>query len=62
MGGAKIVGHSGEIPGYNSCVYTMTGRNGATFIVFLNRYPSKIEGASDQFLIELVKAVDSASK
>lgn len=62
MGGAKIVGHSGEIPGYNSCVYTMTGGNGATFIVFLNRYPSKIEGASDQFLIELVKAVDSASK
>lgn len=55
MNGGILIGHSGEITGYNSCVYTAPGGNGATIIVFLNRYPSKIEGVSDQFMLELAK-------
>lgn len=57
MNGGIIIGHSGEITGYNSCAYTQIGGNGATIIVLLNRYPSKIEGASDQFVSEIYKII-----
>lgn len=50
MNGNPLVGHSGEITGYNSAAYTKPGENSLTVIVFLNRYPSKVEGVSDQFL------------
>jgi D-alanyl-D-alanine carboxypeptidase len=57
MNGGILIGHSGEITGYNSSAYTQTGGNGATIIVLLNRYPSKVEGASDQFMLQIYKAI-----
>ncbi|MFZ4441211.1 MAG: serine hydrolase domain-containing protein, partial [Syntrophales bacterium] len=57
MNGGMFIGHSGEITGYNSSAYTQTGGNGATIIVFTNRYPSKIEGAADQFTSEIINII-----
>lgn len=57
MNGGMFIGHSGEITGYNSSAYTQAGGNGATVIVFINRYPSKIEGAADQFTSEIIKVI-----
>jgi D-alanyl-D-alanine carboxypeptidase len=57
MNGGIFIGHSGEITGYNSSAYTQAGGNGATIIVFTNRYPSKIEGAADQFTSAILKAI-----
>ncbi|MHB8770941.1 MAG: serine hydrolase domain-containing protein [Syntrophales bacterium] len=57
MNGGIVIGHSGEITGYNSSAYTQPGGNGATIIVLLNRYPSKVEGVSDQILAEVGKAI-----
>ncbi len=57
MNGGNMLGHSGEITGYNSSAYTHPGGNGATIIVLINRYPSKVEGVSDQILAEVGKAV-----
>ena len=57
MNGGIVIGHSGEIPGYNSSAYTQPGGNGATIIVLVNRYPSKVEGASDQILTEIAKVI-----
>ena len=57
MNGGIFIGHSGEITGYNSSAYTQAGGNGATIIVFTNRYPSKIEGAADQFTSEIIKVI-----
>jgi D-alanyl-D-alanine carboxypeptidase len=58
MNGGAFVGHSGEITGYNSSAYTQTGGNGATIIVLTNRYPSKIEGAADQFTSAIIKVIN----
>ena len=58
MNGGIFIGHSGEITGYNSSAYTQVGGNGATIIVFINRYPSKIEGAADQFTSAIVKVIE----
>ena len=58
MNGGIFIGHSGEITGYNSSAYTQAGGNGATIIVFINRYPSKIEGAADQFTSAIVKVIE----
>lgn len=57
MNGGIFIGHSGEITGYNSSAYTQAGGNGATIIVFTNRYPSKIEGAADQFTSEIINII-----
>jgi D-alanyl-D-alanine carboxypeptidase len=57
MNGGILIGHSGEIPGYNSSAYTQLGGNGTTIIVLTNRYPSKIEGVSDQFMIEIFRII-----
>ena len=56
--GGIFIGHSGEITGYNSSAYTQVGGNGATIIVFINRYPSKIEGAADQFTSAILKVIE----
>ena len=58
MNGGILIGHSGEIKGYNSSAYTQAGGNGATIIVFINRYPSKIEGVADQFLSAIYKVIE----
>jgi D-alanyl-D-alanine carboxypeptidase len=58
MNGGIFVGHSGEITGYNSSAYTQAGGNGATIIVFINRYPSKIEGAADQFTSAIYNVIE----
>ena len=58
MNGGVFIGHSGEITGYNSSAYTQPGGNGATIVVFINRYPSKIEGAADQFTSAIYKVVE----
>ncbi|MCX5825709.1 MAG: serine hydrolase [Deltaproteobacteria bacterium] len=55
--GGLLIGHSGEWPGYNNAAYTQAGGNGVTIIVFTNRYPSKIEGAVDQFTVEIIKVI-----
>lgn len=52
-----IVGHSGEVPGYNSTAYTQPGANGATIIVLINRYPSSEEGVSDQIMISMLNVL-----
>ena len=57
MHGGIFIGHSGEITGYNSSAYTQIGGNGATIIALVNRYPSKIEGAADQFTAGILEAV-----
>ncbi len=57
MNGGIFIGHSGEIIGYNSSAYTQAGGNGATIIVFINRYPSKREGAADQFTSAIIKVI-----
>jgi D-alanyl-D-alanine carboxypeptidase len=58
MNGGRLIGHSGEITGYNSSAYTQTGGNGATIIVFINRYPSKTEGAADQFTSAIYDVIE----
>jgi D-alanyl-D-alanine carboxypeptidase len=56
MNGGMVVGHSGEILGYNSSVY-FAPESEATIIVFFNRYPSRDEGASDMVVSDLLKIV-----
>ncbi|MCX5971244.1 MAG: serine hydrolase [Coprothermobacterota bacterium] len=56
MNGNIVIGHSGEILGYNSSVY-FAPKSEATIIVLINRYPSKDEGASDRVLTDLVKII-----
>ena len=56
MGGGKIIGHSGEVPGYNSSMYYLPGSK-AISIVLINRYPSTIEGVADVINGELIKVV-----
>ena len=57
MGGAgKFVGHSGEVPGYNSSMYYFTSSK-STSIVLINRYPSSIEGVADTINGELIKVM-----
>lgn len=57
MNGGAFIGHSGEITGYNSSAYTQIGGGGATVIVLLNRYPSKMEGVSDQITTAILKTI-----
>jgi D-alanyl-D-alanine carboxypeptidase len=58
MNATPLIGHSGEITGYNSAAYTRPVTNDVTVIVFLNRYRSKVEGVSDQFLGEVVRVLE----
>jgi D-alanyl-D-alanine carboxypeptidase len=55
--GNIVLGHSGEVPGYNSCAYTQPGGNGYTVIVLLNRYPFAEEGVSDQILSAILQVL-----
>jgi len=56
MNGNIVIGHSGEILGYNTSVY-FAPQSEATIIVFISRYPSKNEGASDSVLSDLLKII-----
>jgi D-alanyl-D-alanine carboxypeptidase len=58
VNGGIFIGHSGEITGYNNSSYTQACGNGATIIVFINRYPSKIEGTADQFMSAIYKVIE----
>lgn len=57
MNGGIVIGHSGEIFGYNSSVY-FSPKTDMTMIVFVNRYPAYEEGVSDKILIELIKILN----
>jgi D-alanyl-D-alanine carboxypeptidase len=56
MNGSIVIGHSGEILGYNSSVY-FDPKSQVTIIVFINRYPSRDEGAADKVMADLVQIV-----
>jgi len=56
MNGGKLFGHSGEVPGYNSSMYYIPSMD-AVCIVLTGRYPSEVEGASDQILSALIEAM-----
>lgn len=58
MKGGSFLGHSGEVPGYNSSMYYDPAEK-AWSITFINRYPSVIEGAADQINAALIKAMSS---
>jgi D-alanyl-D-alanine carboxypeptidase len=53
---ARLVGHSGEVPGYNSSMYYFPASKSMS-IVLINRYPSKIEGLADVINGALVKVM-----
>ena len=55
-GDGVIVGHSGEVPGYNSSMYYVPSLR-ATSIVLINRYPSSIEGAADEINFALLDVI-----
>ena len=60
-GGGAMIGHSGEVPGYNSSMYFLP-QLGAISITLINRYPSSVDGAADQVNMALIQtmAKDSA--
>jgi carboxyl-terminal processing protease len=60
MNGGKLLGHSGEVLGYNSSMYYIPSLD-ATCVVLTGRYPSEIEGASDQIMLSLIQAMLSPS-
>jgi D-alanyl-D-alanine carboxypeptidase len=64
-----LVGHTGELPGYNSAAYTQTRNNPATIVILLNRYPSKTGvitdpvkagDATDPFLEAILQVLQKA--
>ena len=59
-GGGAMVGHSGEVPGYNSSMYFLP-QLGAISITLINRYPSAVEGAADQVNLALIQAMTADS-
>ena len=61
MNGGSLIGHSGEILGYNSSVY-FNPKHQITMIVLINRYPAKDEGVADKILFELVKILGPSIK
>jgi len=52
------LGHSGEVPGYNSSMYYFATVN-STSIVLINRYPSTIEGAADEINTALITTMSA---
>jgi D-alanyl-D-alanine carboxypeptidase len=58
MKGGAFLGHSGEVPGYNSSMYYDPAAK-AWSIAFINRYPSVIEGAVDQINAALIKVMST---
>ena len=56
INGGQLFGHSGEVPGYNSSMYYIPSMD-AVCVVLAGRYPSEIEGASDQIMLALIKAM-----
>jgi len=58
MNGGPLIGHPGEITGYNLAAWIRPTTSDVTIIVFLNRYPSKVEGVSDQFFAEIIKVLE----
>ncbi len=56
MHAGTAMGHSGEIPGYNSSMYYIPTTKSVS-IVLINRYPSKIEGAVDVINGALIKTM-----
>jgi carboxyl-terminal processing protease len=59
-GSGVMVGHSGEVPGYNSSMYYIPSFD-AIGITLINRYPSEIEGAADQVNIALIQTMVASS-
>lgn len=54
--GGIAVGHSGEVPGYNSSMYYFPTSK-ATSITLINRYPNAVEGAVDNINFALVEVM-----
>ncbi len=59
-GGGVMLGHSGEVPGYNSSMYYIPSLD-AFGITLINRYPSEVEGAADQVNIALIQTMVASS-
>ena len=59
-GGGVMLGHSGEVPGYNSSMYYIPSFD-AFSITLINRYPSEVEGAADQVNIALIQTMVASS-
>lgn len=59
-GGGVMLGHSGEVPGYNSSMYYIPSFD-AFGITLINRYPSEVEGAADQVNIALMQTMVASS-
>jgi len=59
-GGGVMLGHSGEVPGYNSSMYYIPSLDGFG-ITLINRYPSEEEGAADQVNIALIQKMVASS-
>ncbi|MHB0895977.1 MAG: serine hydrolase domain-containing protein, partial [Spirochaetales bacterium] len=59
-GGGVMLGHSGEVPGYNSSMYYIPSLDGFG-ITLINRYPSEDEGAADQVNIALIQKMVASS-
>jgi len=60
MNGGLLFGHSGEVLGYNSSMYYIPSMD-ATCVVLTGRYPSEIEGASDEVMSALIQAMVAPS-
>ncbi|MFH0802950.1 MAG: serine hydrolase domain-containing protein [bacterium] len=56
MNAGIALGHSGEVPGYNSSMYYFPAYK-STSITLINRYPSSVEGAADNINFALVKVM-----
>lgn len=56
MNGGLLFGHSGEVLGYNSSMYYIPSMD-AICVVLAGRYPSEIEGASDEIMSALIKTM-----
>jgi len=56
MNAGIALGHSGEVPGYNSSMYYFPSSK-STSITLINRYPSSVEGAADNINFTLVNTM-----
>lgn len=56
MRGGTLIGHAGEVPGYNASMYRHRGL-GLTGIVLTNRYPGPSKGMADRINVALMKTL-----
>jgi D-alanyl-D-alanine carboxypeptidase len=57
--GGALIGHAGEVPGYNCSMYRHQGI-GLTGIVLVNRYPGLSKGVADRINVSLMRTLTLA--